>query len=152
MYHKTHADIPPVWVAGCQSWDDQECWCLHPASGCSAWVPWCTHRLWTRFPLYSETKEKKKKLPLVSFQYSNVTMLRHLLKDEVCPFGYKLLINSLGSSLLTLWNTEPSLSRQSAESWTHLSCLGIVNITVWDGLRQLHNPVVDFVPPPALNC
>ncbi len=37
-------------------------------------------------------------------------------------------------------------------SWAHLSCLGVVNVTVWDGLWQLHNPVVDLVPAPALNC
>lgn len=37
-------------------------------------------------------------------------------------------------------------------SCTHLSCLGVVDVTVRDGLWQLHNPVVDLVPAPPLNC
>lgn len=34
----------------------------------------------------------------------------------------------------------------------HLSRLGVVDVTVWNGLRQLHDPVVDLVPAPPLNC
>lgn len=35
---------------------------------------------------------------------------------------------------------------------THLSRLGVIDVAVWDGLGQLHNPVVDLISAPALNC
>lgn len=34
----------------------------------------------------------------------------------------------------------------------HLSRLGVIDVAVWDGLGQLHNPVVDLISAPTLNC
>lgn len=34
----------------------------------------------------------------------------------------------------------------------HLPCLGVVNVAVWYRLWQLHNPVVNLVSTPALDC
>lgn len=42
--------------------------------------------------------------------------------------------------------------RAGGEVRAHLSRLGVVDVAVGDGLRQLHDPVVDLVPAPALNC
>lgn len=38
------------------------------------------------------------------------------------------------------------------KAWTHLTRLGVINIAVRDGLGQLHDPVVDLISAPALDC
>lgn len=38
------------------------------------------------------------------------------------------------------------------KAWTHLPRLGVVDVAVRDGLGQLHDPVVDLISAPALNC
>lgn len=38
------------------------------------------------------------------------------------------------------------------KAWTHLPRLGVIDVAVRDGLGQLHDPVVDLISAPALNC
>lgn len=38
------------------------------------------------------------------------------------------------------------------KAWTHLSRLGVIDVAVRDGLGQLHDPVVDLISAPALDC
>lgn len=68
--------------------------------------------------------------------------------DKIPPLLWNRSVRvRLFPSLSCLWDIAgPS------EPGTHLSRLGVVNVTVWDGLRQLHDPVVNLVPASALNC